>query len=277
MTLRNSLTWVCCLLACGAGQATRAMQLPDPPRLPDHEGLALAGRNLNGGSRTPVMPATQARTSTVSCQDELVWKQALMRFLAGAGVTGSVEILACAASQPLPSELEMDAAKLQHLGGDRYLWRSQLVDGIGASVVAWVRFQGKFSRRVCVAARDLNARSMLSAGDCEMQQRPAVLTHHNPAVGGSVAGMELRRTMRKGGEIRPTDVNLPMLVRQGQSIRVLVVGSAAEIGFEAISKQNGRSGDAVLVENPVSKRVFRAIVNAPGLALVRISRTEGAQ
>jgi flagella basal body P-ring formation protein FlgA len=89
--------------------------------------------------------------------------------------------------------------------------------------------------------------------------------------------MELRRTIQKGGEIRTADLILPVVVRQGQSIRVLVVGSAAEIGFEAISKQNGRSGDAVLLENPVSKRVFRAIVNAQGLALVRIPKTEGAK
>jgi flagella basal body P-ring formation protein FlgA len=207
----------------------------------------------------------------------MAWKQALVQFLARVGVTGTAEILACAPSQPTPSGLEIDSAKLQHVGGDRYLWRTQLADGSGVSVLAWVRFQGKFSRQVCIATRDLTARSLLSDGDCEMQSRPAVLAHRDPVLEGGITGMELRRSIQKGGEIRPADLIFPVLVRQGQSIRVLVVGSAAEIGFEAISKQNGRSGDAVLLENPVSRRAFRAIVKAPGLALVRISNTEGAQ
>jgi len=77
-------------------------------------------------------------------------------------------------------------------------------------------------------------------------------------------GLPLRRSLRAGDPLRPTDVEQPLLVKRGDTVELVAAADGVAVSVAAVALGPGRVGDVVSVRNVRTQRVVKGKVAGAG-------------
>jgi flagella basal body P-ring formation protein FlgA len=149
------------------------------------------------------------------------------------------------------------------------LWTGRLLyDGRSASI--WVKAVIWVEHTVVVASEDLPAGVAIRPGSLRLEPMREFPLGRRSANGlEQVIGRKPRRPIRKASQVALADLDPLWQVFQGDKVLVRVVAGATHLTLEAVALSSGRLGDEVSLRNPITGRVFRAVVDARGTALMQ--------
>jgi flagellar basal body P-ring formation protein FlgA len=81
-----------------------------------------------------------------------------------------------------------------------------------------------------------------------------------------IAGKSAKMNISNGKILTSDLIELPVLVRRGDTVRVIITLGGAEISLNGTSLDDGVLNEEIRVRNPDSKSIIRAIVTGPGQA-----------
>jgi flagella basal body P-ring formation protein FlgA len=84
----------------------------------------------------------------------------------------------------------------------------------------------------------------------------------------AVVGLATRRPMREGDAVEARDLTAPLVIKAGEMVMVTYADGGVSLTMQAKAMANAAAGEAVNVQNPVSKKVIEAMATAPGEAVV---------
>jgi flagella basal body P-ring formation protein FlgA len=74
--------------------------------------------------------------------------------------------------------------------------------------------------------------------------------------------------MREGDAVEARDLTAPLVIKAGEMVMVTYADGGVSLTMQAKAMANAAAGEAVNVQNPVSKKVIEAMATAPGEAVV---------
>ncbi len=119
------------------------------------------------------------------------------------------------------------------------------------------------SAQVLVTTRALRAGELLGDGDVTLAQRTLTV---DDALGDAEAaiGQAPRRALRSGDVVRGSLLQAPVLVRRGDTVRIVAVREQVSVSMSGEALDEGRAGALIRVRNLGSGKVLRARVTAAG-------------
>jgi len=131
------------------------------------------------------------------------------------------------------------------------------------------------SVRIVVPARDILRGEVIGESDLTYAQVAAAALPSTTVTKFEVlTGMQTRRTLRAGENVRPDDVRRPVVVTKGQTVTMTFSAPGVELAAMGHAMSEGGIGDTVTVQNPVSFRMVTATITGPGA--VRAADPAGA-
>jgi len=122
---------------------------------------------------------------------------------------------------------------------------------------------------VVVAARALDTRSPLTAGDLRIEPRPSIDVPEGALSSlPDLADVDLTRSMREGDPLTAALLRRRVLVKRGELVTLLVEGPGFRIVAQGVASADARRGDMVKVLNATSKREAVGKVEGPGVVRV---------
>jgi flagella basal body P-ring formation protein FlgA len=85
---------------------------------------------------------------------------------------------------------------------------------------------------------------------------------------GDLVGKAARRPLRAGEPVHATDVEVPLVVRRGSLVTILLETRALRLSAEGKAMDDGGMGAVIRVANTRSSRVIDAVVAGPGTVTV---------
>ncbi|RZI45022.1 flagellar basal body P-ring formation protein FlgA [Herbaspirillum sp. HC18] len=117
--------------------------------------------------------------------------------------------------------------------------------------------RAQVSARVLVAASDIPAGQILSASDMTLERRTISTTPDVMSDKREAAGMSARRTIRAGDSVRKGLLVSPVLVKRGDTVRIVASKDGVEVTVAGVAMEGGASGAIVRVRNASSGNVIR--------------------
>ncbi|MBC7187797.1 MAG: flagellar basal body P-ring formation protein FlgA [Calditrichaeota bacterium] len=208
---------------------------------------------------------------------ERVIRQAIAQYVLKARHSSAEQIeVSCGA---VPGALQTavaaaDSLRVRPTNGDTEL-RGKVVFSIEAErngevvgrghVVATVRV----FTEVVVARRRLDRNEMLSVADVGLERRELTRIGGNPVCSlAEVLGKRTRRIVPAGQVLRREDIELPPIVRRGETVTLLMTTKNLSVSLKVTALQDGVMGERITVRAEDGKR-YPAEVKEPGLVLLR--------
>ncbi len=122
---------------------------------------------------------------------------------------------------------------------------------------------------IVVAAVDIPSGKMISASDLVLEARP--LGQANAGVFRSVneaVGKVAQNSLTVGQPLSPRNVQAPLVVKRNQIVRVEARAGGLIVASRAKAMGDGRTGEAVMCQNPESKEQFSGTVQPDGTVSV---------
>jgi flagella basal body P-ring formation protein FlgA len=186
----------------------------------------------------------------------------------------NITILEISQTEVPPGQLEFALRSLRETDRQtgEHVWRGAVLYARNRRAPVWVRLRLAINAKEMVAARDLAAGTMLSPEDVEVRQ---VARGWNPQVKpidvSDISGRRLRYRVARGAVIHLATLELPPLVRAGETIEIDVYSGAAHLRLSCKAEKNGRLGERIYVRNLASGRRFTARISGPGHAVVELT------
>jgi flagella basal body P-ring formation protein FlgA len=119
--------------------------------------------------------------------------------------------------------------------------------------------------RIVVPAHDILRGDVIGESDLTFAMVPAAaLPSTTVTKFERLTGMQTRRTLRAGENIRPDDVRRPVVVTKGQTVTMTFSAPGVELAAMGRAMSEGGIGDTVTVQNPISFRMVNVVVTGPG-------------
>jgi len=121
------------------------------------------------------------------------------------------------------------------------------------------------SVRVVVPARDIMRGEVIGDSDLTFAQvSGTALPSTTVTKFEALIGMQTRRLLRTGENVRLDDVRHPVVVTKGQTVTMNFSAPGVDLNATGRAMSEGGVGDTVTVQNPASFRMITAIVIGPG-------------
>lgn len=117
---------------------------------------------------------------------------------------------------------------------------------------------------VLVAATALPAGRPISAADLAVERRDVGTAPDALSDPEAVVGQTSRRSLRVGQVLQKPMLGAPLLVRRGDSVRILARTGPVEVSSAGEALEAGHGGDTIRVRNAATGRVIRARVTGSG-------------
>lgn len=151
------------------------------------------------------------------------------------------------------------------------LWRGRVQYTREASVAIWAKVKLSRTVTLAVAARDLGRGHELSPSDVEYRTtKIGAFGDAKIPAADQLAGNRLRRALKRGAAITMGNLVSSPLVDRGEAVRVRVESAGTTLHFGATALAPGRHGETVPLQNPATRRTFRARVDGRGSAVLNI-------
>jgi flagella basal body P-ring formation protein FlgA len=152
-------------------------------------------------------------------------------------------------------------------------WCGYVVYGGGRKFAVWARVSIKVTVKCVVAAADLKPGEPIQAGQLTIEAREDFPSANLRGAAANaieeMTGRVPRRAIRAGAIIQAEWLVTPKSVQRGDTVKVEVVNGGTRLAIEGIAETAGAVGEIVLVQNPDSKRRFRARVESQGHVSVK--------
>lgn len=172
-------------------------------------------------------------------------------------------------------ELEFDRAQLAATAGGTALWRGRLRYDGARSLPVWARVRITAPGRRVVATENLAPGRPLHTSQVRLEEGEWFPFGERPLASLEEAvGRLPRRWIPAGSVLYARMLAAPREVERGEEILVEVSSGGAQLRFRARAETGGRSGDMIIVRNPVNGRRIAARVQGPGKAVVNANAVE---
>ena len=245
--------------------ASRVLAAPELWRLAQQHGLTLPRLER---SLAPRVCFTQAATPLPAATFDAALAEALPAQAPEDGWQIEVEDWTRAALPP--GKLRFDRRALPRLPRSPEIrpvvWRGVLEAGSRRYPV-WVKV------RLSVERQRVEARTRIPAGEPLTSQAVMVTKAREyplwPVACQSIEqtqGQQARRSLSPGDAIGPGDLRRAPDIRRGDPVIIAVAAGPARLEIRALAEASARTGQIVLVKNPLNGRRFPARITAPGRA-----------
>lgn len=134
----------------------------------------------------------------------------------------------------------------------------------GAAARQLVQLRATLSAEVVVMASDAPANQPLGEQALVLERRDISTVPDASSDLSQLAGLSPRRPMRSGQIVRTRMLAVPMLVRRGDGVVIVVRSGAVEVRNAGEAVEAGRDGEVVRVRNSATGRIIRARVIGEG-------------
>jgi flagella basal body P-ring formation protein FlgA len=152
-------------------------------------------------------------------------------------------------------------------------WSGYVAYGSGRKFAIWARVNVRTTVKCVVASADLKPGQPIEAGQLTIEARDMFPTANLRDAGadaiGAIANRVPRRVVRAGTIVQTEWLDAPKSVQRGDRVKVEVVNGGARLEIEGIAETGGAVGELIFVQNPDSKRRFRARVESQGHVSVK--------
>jgi flagella basal body P-ring formation protein FlgA len=131
-----------------------------------------------------------------------------------------------------------------------------------------LRYRARLEAEAPVATRYLASNETLTPSSWSVQRVDIAGLTSRPLAAGEMEGRRLRRTVNSGAVLTLDNTEAIPLVLKGSPVVVSVHVGAVTLTCEGVARSDGSEGQAIDVQNPSSKQLFRAVVTGPGKAEV---------
>ncbi|APD13733.1 flagellar basal body P-ring formation chaperone FlgA [Pandoraea pulmonicola] len=128
--------------------------------------------------------------------------------------------------------------------------------------------RGTVTANLPVAVNDIAAGRAIAADDLSLQARKVVSLADTVTRIDDAVGQASRRAIRSGHTLSRKSLQVPELVRKGQSVRIVVRLGESEISSAGVALQAGGTDAIIPVRNASSGKEIRARVTGPGTVTV---------
>ncbi len=149
-------------------------------------------------------------------------------------------------------------------------WFGAVAYGSGHRFTVWARVEVTLAIKCVVASADLIPGRPIDAAQLHIETRDEPPVQSAPAATPEeLAGWIPRRRIASGDAVDRRWLDPPVLVKRGQLVTVEVVVGAARLKAEGLAETSGSLGQTISVQNPDSKRHYRARVEGAGRVSVK--------
>jgi flagella basal body P-ring formation protein FlgA len=117
---------------------------------------------------------------------------------------------------------------------------------------------------VLVAAVALPAGRAIAADDLALERRDVVTTPDALSDPAAAVGQSSRRALRPGQIVQKQMLASPLLVRRGDTVRIVARSGPVEVTSAGEALEAGRGNDAIRVRNAATGKVIRARITGSG-------------
>lgn len=182
------------------------------------------------------------------------------------GVTlQSLRVTSSAKTLPPPRQLH-DVRLASPVRQGRAHLQLSYQDDQGRVLARWVKVQIDQCAQVWVAARDLKTGQVVASQDMLRQERCSLDSDQVVAKAKLAIGGTLRRAVRKGAVLSPTQIIPRPAVQRGETVALVWRRGGVEIRGEAKALDNAALGQRLRLQRAGHQRPLRAVLIAPGLA-----------
>jgi flagella basal body P-ring formation protein FlgA len=184
---------------------------------------------------------------------------------------------------PLPrGRLAFEAANLPRtrpgIALQEMVWRGRMVFDETRSAPFWARVRVTCAHRAVRAARPIAAGATLKPDDlAESVEARGQCGLPDGLTAREAGGMQARRGIEAGTEIRKELLAAPGVVKRGDRVAVRVEAGEARLGFEGIALTGGREGASAVVKNEMTGARLQGRIEGPGRVTVRLEARRGPQ
>ena len=158
----------------------------------------------------------------------------------------------------------------------RIMWRGRVVTRDGNTFPTWVRLYISTLREEVVAKRDLNPGDRIGSDDIAIATRRVIPLNAKAAPSlAEITDHIPRSRIAAGTRINTQMLRLPFDVEVNESISVQILAEGVQLKLPAISQGRGRIGDWIWLKQTVTGKRMRAIITAPGQALIEAGHEKG--
>lgn len=160
-----------------------------------------------------------------------------------------------------PGQIQFERpVRSAHAMSDTVIWKGHILDARGETYPLWVRVRITADQEIWFARQPLKPGDTVSDGSIELRtvRDCPFPSEADPLPAGKLIGRRVRRAIAQGARIQMTDLVAPRDVERGDVVTVALGESGAVLRVEAESA--GRSGETVLLRNPITGRRFQARV-----------------
>jgi len=120
-----------------------------------------------------------------------------------------------------------------------------------------------------VATRDLLRGELVTAADVRLEQQDLTRLHSGYLSALDLAvGKRVKRTIRQGGIIKPTQIVAPTLIKKGAEVTITVNSNRIQVRTKGKALGSGGPGERIRVRNLSSNKVLEATVVSAGIVQV---------
>ena len=173
--------------------------------------------------------------------------------------TGESVMLDAGAVQAAARRAGLDWANAQGL-------RKIVVRG-GPALAAAAPAAARGNVDVLTYARSLAAGEIVQPTDL-VWAKAAAASADTPTDPDAVIGQAAKRPLRAGAVVQARDVGAALVVRSGDLVTVTYEAGGVTLTMQGKAMGTAGVGEALAVQNPISKKVIQAVVTGPGQAVV---------
>lgn len=175
-----------------------------------------------------------------------------------------------------PGELHFPAENRPRspASGSPEVWRGYVQEQQGRQIPFWIRVASSQKHSEVLAAADLLPGAPISSENLMVRYTEIGRGLNALESPGQAIGRLPRRLIRQGQVVLATLLIEPKAVERGQLVQVQVETGGATMTIEAHAQAAGRTGDVILLRNPVTSRFYKGTITSAGRALVRAANLE---
>ncbi|GAA0758950.1 flagellar basal body P-ring formation chaperone FlgA [Ideonella azotifigens] len=175
------------------------------------------------------------------------------------GVEVEAELAALPSTPPSCAEPRIEPVDLRQPAHMRFVL---VCPGVGARQLVNVR--ATLSAEVGVALVALNANQPIAERDVALERRDISTLPDASSDLAELVGMSPRRALRAGQVLQKRMLSAPLLVRRGESVRIVARSGPVEVTNAGEAMDPGRLNETVRVRNSRTGRILRARITGAG-------------
>ncbi len=123
--------------------------------------------------------------------------------------------------------------------------------------------------KAVVATRDLLRGELVTAADVRLEQQDLTRLHSGYLSARDLAvGKRVKRTVRQGRIIKPTQIVAPTLIKKGAEVTITVNSNRIQVRTKGEALSSGGPGERIRVRNLSSNKLLEATVVSAGIVQV---------